>query len=82
MQSNYVSHMCNSFSNAEEPYEQWRCKPYANLDFTLVRQMSEKEKASVSMFFSVIHSVMHFCRNLFVFKFEMLYVVLPPYICV
>ena len=45
------SHMCNSFLNAEGPNEQWRCKPYANLDFTLVHQMREKEKASVSMFF-------------------------------
>ena len=72
------SHICNSFSNAEEPNEQWKCKPYANLDFTLVRQMRKREGASFDVL--VIHSVLHYFRICFVFKFEMLYVVLPPLI--
>ena len=81
MQSNHVSHICNSFSNAEEPNEQWKCKPYANLDSPLSARGAKREGASFDVL--VIHSVLHYFRFWFVFKFEMLYVVLPPVnICV
>ena len=77
MQSNHASHICNSFSNAEEPNEQWRCKPYANLDFTLVRRMSKKRGSSFDAFFRDSFRGALFVGVVFVFKFEMLYVVLP-----
>ena len=78
MQSSNV-YACNSFSNAEEPNEQWRCEPHANLDFTLVRRMSKKRGSSFDAFFRDSFRGALFVGVVFVFKFEMLYVVSPLY---
>ena len=78
MQSSNV-YACNSFSNAEEPNEQWRCEPHANLDFTLVRRMSKKRGSSFDAFFRDSFRGALFVGVVFVFKFDVVCCFPPLY---